>query len=1521
VRAQAKTSSAANRDGSGFLAAVRSRMSFAGRGVSVGTAGSGAPSAAGAARTGTGSVPASAVLALAILALIAGLAVSIASASKQRELAIGTGTPDSAATGSFDDQNGVAANHSSIADGSTDPLGNSTDGYVYVADEDNHRVQVFDSSGEFQFMFGGSVNAGTGDPNVCTNAGPPSDDCQAGDDASTAGGFLDDPQSIAIDQSDGSVYVGDEDNARIQKFDAAGNFLLAIGEGVNADTAADVCTAASGNTCQVGGTSGAESSLSANFVGSMTVDPNGTDLYVADEDNSRIQVFDSAGNFQRTYGYGVDDGTGAPQVCTSGCQSGMAGSAPGQLDEPTDVAIDDDGHLFVSDDDTDRVLRFDDGVAFASPLEFAPAQLTDQAPGWIEIDTGTAPGIADDRVYVVQGGSTNSGVVNEFGPGGALLDTHGAGAGFGNRGTAGGLGIDPGLERIYASDDSDAFVYALSELADPVATLTLVDGVDATSATLHGEVNPTGSQTNYRFEHKPSSAPDEPVSWTSVPVPDGDAGSGSGAAPVPDETITGLEPNTSYDARLVASKPFGGPSHLSGVESFNTDPAPPIVTSTSVDSIQDTSARLVARIDPQSQPTVYQFQYGTDTGYGDLAPISLAPVGAGASDVFVSAEISGLDPATEYHFRVLADNPTDTAFGPDRSFTTRAAPLDATNRAYELVSPADKIAGGVGGSGSPVSLDGSRVISASSAGDVLIDGGFGFGNDFALSERLSDSEGWVSKPVITRPNFTPFTLAVRIGLYDWSDDLSLLNWGPSGGELKLFPELAGLAMFERQPGYVSDSASGKWEVLAPLDLINGELEPGLFGDVQHTSGDHVLVSARIRDLLDEPGEDGIYGTGDDVELDPAHAQLAGGAGGDTLYAVDTSGGLSDSFPGEAERSLVGLCTDPAGRTEIPLREAGGELGAQACPDGADELISERGAAIGRAAETSHPASTKNTISDDGSRIFFMSPDPRASGSPAACSGTDDSTSCPAQLYVRQENAPGEFVTRWLSRPEVEDQEASLLGRAYYEGASKDGSRVFFRTATPLTDDDPNGGCGTPCTTGSPSDESWDLYMYELADGPDPSGPGAALTRISAGPTDGADANVSAPGGSKPDGTAAALRFASDDGSRVYFATAAEIPVPGAPAPHDEEITAPGGTPLTEDMANLYLYDHQSAAERWRFVARIPRFLGSGATTASCASVGAVERPVMSLGGNFAVLPLSSGDTVANCVRGNADGTFVTFWTPGRLLAGDLEADSADIYAYDAAADRLARVSAPQGGEGEPYLCDEAPCYGDMGLIGFTGTSPSHLGVATHPTNPGDRIAFFHSRSRLVPEDVNDAYDVYEWRNGRLSLITPGTGDEDVLYMGNGASGRDVFFKTSEALTWQDTDAVADIYDARIGGGIEPPASGTPACDVLAGSCEGASPPERGEGSGAGSAAFSGPGNVAAPVRRPSRCAKHARNAQRASRNARRLRRGARQASGRRAGVLHRRASRAANTARRTSRGAKRCRARARAAGAGRRASR
>jgi hypothetical protein len=102
-------------------------------------------------------------------------------------------------------------------------------------------------------------------------------------------------------------------------------------------------------------------------------------------------------------------------------------------------------------------------------------------------------------------------------------------------------------------------------------------------------------------------------------------------------------------------------------------PAAPNVSTGGVSNVSYSSAILNGSVDPHGQETNYVFQYGATRSYGSQTP--LAPAGNGPKTIKVSQSVSGLQPLTTYHYRIVGSSPAGTTKGNDRTFTTPAIPL------------------------------------------------------------------------------------------------------------------------------------------------------------------------------------------------------------------------------------------------------------------------------------------------------------------------------------------------------------------------------------------------------------------------------------------------------------------------------------------------------------------------------------------------------------------------------------------------------------------------------------------------------------------------------------------------------------------------------------------------------------------------------------------------------------------------------------------------------------------------------
>ncbi len=146
--------------------------------------------------------------------------------------------------GAFDNPNGIAV---------------LSNGNILVADRNNERIQIFNSSGVYQSQFG---SLGSGNGQFATNNGA---------------------VDIAVDGSD-NIWVVDRGNHRVQKFNSSGVYQDQFGSN---------------------GTGNGQ----FNQPNGIGIAPNG-DIYVCDRLNERVQVFNSSGVYQSQFGGTAGSGDG-----------------------------------------------------------------------------------------------------------------------------------------------------------------------------------------------------------------------------------------------------------------------------------------------------------------------------------------------------------------------------------------------------------------------------------------------------------------------------------------------------------------------------------------------------------------------------------------------------------------------------------------------------------------------------------------------------------------------------------------------------------------------------------------------------------------------------------------------------------------------------------------------------------------------------------------------------------------------------------------------------------------------------------------------------------------------------------------------------------------------------------------------------------------------------------------------------------------------------------------------------------
>ena len=207
-------------------------------------------------------------------------------------------------------------------------------------------------------------------------------------------------------------------------------------------------------------------------------------------------------------------------------------------------------------------------------------------------------------------------------------------------------------------------------VAPPTATTSeFVSELKGKSATLHGTVNPEGTQTSYFFEYGKTTSYGSKTETILMPGEGFGSGANGGNTAVQKEVYE-LAPATTYHFRIVAVNRDGVTVPGQDKTFMTTNPLAPAATTRDPAGVSLTEATLQGTINPGGAETFFQFEYGTDTGYGKFAPTSTAYAGAGTSNVSVTPKVTGLQANTIYHVRLKAWNEMGTTYGKDIWFNT-----------------------------------------------------------------------------------------------------------------------------------------------------------------------------------------------------------------------------------------------------------------------------------------------------------------------------------------------------------------------------------------------------------------------------------------------------------------------------------------------------------------------------------------------------------------------------------------------------------------------------------------------------------------------------------------------------------------------------------------------------------------------------------------------------------------------------------------------------------------------------------
>lgn len=179
------------------------------------------------------------------------------------------------------------------------------------------------------------------------------------------------------------------------------------------------------------------------------------------------------------------------------------------------------------------------------------------------------------------------------------------------------------------------------------------------------------------------------------------------------------------------------------------------------------------------------------------------------------------------------------------------------------------------------------------------------------------------------------------------------------------------------------------------------------------------------------------------------------------------------------------------------------------------------------------------------------------------------------------------------------------------------------------------------------------------------------------------------------------------------------------------------------------------------------------------------------------------------VQLSANGVRALFLTQTQVLPSDTDTSN-DAYLYDAGTEKVTQISqGPSGGNAQLPVGTEPSTPANQHEYELWSIVRPYYAIDA----AGDRV-FFQTEEALVPEDTNGQFDVYEWHEGEIGLISPGYQPLESTFGGISRDGRSALIATNATLLPEDEDGEGrDVYDAYIGGGFPqspPPAECTPA---------------------------------------------------------------------------------------------------------------
>ncbi|HXB66062.1 MAG TPA: NHL repeat-containing protein [Solirubrobacteraceae bacterium] len=774
------------------------------------------------------------------------------------------------------------------------------------------------------------------------------------------------PRGVAVDNSSdssaGDVYVADEENQRVEKFGAAGNFILMFGDDVNKD-GADVCKA--GEECRAG----VEGSGAGDFnapVG-VAVDPTSGAVYVTDFSNHRIDKFDAEGKFELMFGGNVNEN--GTNICKAGekCQAGETASENEEGEGKfhrwrfsiagTFIAVGSSGTVYVGDEN--RVQEFNEQGEYQTQIKLSG----------FGIPTALAVNVSGDVFLRAHEGSG----VHEFDQAGTELHEYESEDGHPEA-----LAVDPVGGDLYVVSGDSNHVIRQYEASAPYSLISesksgLLEESTGIALGRHG--------TLYASDTENNSGANKVLIYGSAPT--------EGLAGAPAPTIGSTYPT-----------PDGS-----------------------------NSADLAAVVNPHFLSGSYYVEYGREASYGSVsATLQLAAT----TEVPETVLLEGLQPESEYHYRFVVTTNAGTTYGSEETVATFAPAQSSLpdGRVYELVTPPYK-------NGNTLAPFAKFKFGIGEAGGEAVafmaSGAMGtstFSTQSEFVSRRTPGVGWSTSQVEPRPT-TPVEIYTGPTTLVPSADFKQFVFAGGTSAFTKEDRQGSANIFLAESPLVEPLWLGKPQVDDPVPALGG------------VSEENYVVAGASPDL----GE--VYFAYSGTLLPE-----------DREREAHIGDGLSNGGSGEVEP--WGFYAWNHGT----LEEAGELPGGKLSPFGAIPADLPGGNAGGSSRESDDQADLQdNWLSDEGRRALFVSPDPisTVASDPAFCAGNPKCTSEPPELYLREALPGGGHKVALVSgsallghqgEPAVAGvaEGANALGdqSGTFAFASSDGSQVFFASEDFLT---------------------------------------------------------------------------------------------------------------------------------------------------------------------------------------------------------------------------------------------------------------------------------------------------------------------------------------------------------------------------------------------------------------------------------------------------------------------------------------